>query len=61
MFGDGSNDGNVLGGIFGIPQRVETSSPRGNDTGQSQSNQGTKAQNSDTDNKGTQQSLKLLT
>ena len=60
MLGDGGDDGNVNLGVASVPERVETTRPRRNDSSDGQQDESTKSNHEDDQNKSAEQSLELL-
>lgn len=61
MLGDGRNDGNVNLGVAGIPERVETTTPRSNITKRGEGDETKEANAKRANNDGGQEGLELFT
>jgi hypothetical protein len=59
MFGDGSDDGNMDLCVSRVPQRVESSSPRGNDTRDSQEDESAERYDEDEEDEAAEERLEL--
>lgn len=60
VLGDGGNDRDVDLGIAGVPQRVETTAPRGNHSGHGEDDKSDESDSEDNDDHGSQKSLEVL-